>query len=78
MYGWMFNICFSLAVKACGLFFAFFQYSSMASTVCLACPKGLSCSSPEQDPQPCVVSSAYFMDTFWCTYVVIKQYNNTV
>ena len=28
----------------------------MASTVCLACPNGLSCFSPDQDPLPCVVS----------------------
>ena len=33
------------------------QYSPVASTVCLTCPHGLSCSTPDQDPIACSVSS---------------------
>ena len=41
----------------------------MASTVCLACPNGLSCFSPDQDPLPCVVSDVQCVCVCACVRV---------
>ena len=48
------------------------QYSPVASTVCLACPHGLSCTTPDQDPVACSVSSFVLLcSKFVCVCVCV-------